>query len=84
MATMTVVLTEATPLNGCMYVLPGSHEVGRTNPRWDDLTAYKLWVAKTGRYKGVHEKVPRAATDCRRRPRHGGDLPLQPIARVRT
>ena len=51
MTTMTVMLTEATPMNGCMYVLPGSHEVGRTNPRWDDSTAYNLWAATPGDMK---------------------------------
>ena len=30
MVTVTVVLTEASPINGCMYVLPGSHKQGRS------------------------------------------------------
>ena len=46
MTTMTVMLTEASEFNGCMYVLPSSHKVGRTDPRWDDSTAYKLWAAR--------------------------------------
>ena len=58
MTTMTVVLTEATPLNGCMYVLPGSHKQGRSDPRWDDSTAYKLWVAKTPDMKSYMQRFP--------------------------
>ena len=58
MATMTVVLTEATPINGCMYVLPGSHRYGRSDPRWDDSTAYNLWVAKTSDMKKYFKEFP--------------------------
>ena len=58
MTTMTVVLTEATPLNGCMYVLPGSHKQGRSTPRWDDSTAYKLWVAQTSDMKKYMKEFP--------------------------
>ena len=58
MATMTVVLTEATPLNGCMYVLPGSHKEGRSDPRRDESTAYKLWVAKTPDMREYMKKYP--------------------------
>ena len=58
MVTVTVVLTEASPINGCMYVLPGSHKQGRSSPRWDDSTAYKLWVAKTPDMKDYMKKFP--------------------------
>ena len=58
MVTVTVVLTEASPINGCMYVLPGSHKQGRSDPRWDDSTAYKLWVAKTPDMKEYMKKFP--------------------------
>ena len=58
MVTVTVVLTEASPINGCMYVLPGSHKQGRSSPRWDDSTAYKLWVAKTPDMKEYMKKFP--------------------------
>ena len=59
MTTMTVVLTEATPLNGCMYVLPGSHKQGRSIPRWDDTTAYNLWVAQTSDMKKYMKQFPK-------------------------
>jgi ectoine hydroxylase len=59
MATMTVVLTEASELNGCMYVLPGSHKEGRSDPRWDDSTAYNLWVAKTPDMKEYMQRFPK-------------------------
>ena len=58
MVTVTVVLTEASPINGCMYVLPGSHKQGRSDPRWDDSTAYKLWVAKTSDMKEYMKSSP--------------------------
>ena len=58
MATMTVVLTEATPLNGCMYVLPGSHKDGRSDPRLDESTAYKLLVTKTSDMKDYMKRLP--------------------------
>lgn len=58
MATMTVVLTEATALNGCMYVLPGSHKLGRSDPRRDESTSYKLWVAKTADMKEYMKQFP--------------------------
>ena len=46
MVTVTVVLTEPAPsMAVCMYFR--SHKQGRSDPRWDDSTAYKLWVAKT-------------------------------------
>ena len=46
MATVTVLLSDANPFNGCLFVVPGSHVVGRSDPYWDDSTAYKLWAVK--------------------------------------
>ncbi|MBT6273356.1 MAG: phytanoyl-CoA dioxygenase [Chromatiales bacterium] len=44
--TVMVMLDDATEMNGCLYMLPGSHRDGRTNPYWDDSTAYKLWAVQ--------------------------------------
>ena len=44
LTTMAVMLDEATELNGCLYLLPGSHHEGRHQPYWDDSTAYSLWA----------------------------------------
>ena len=44
MATVMVMLDDATELGGCLYFLPGSHRRGRLEPRWDESTAYKLYA----------------------------------------
>ena len=45
MATMMVMLDEATEMGGCLYFLPGSHRRGRVEPVWDDKTSsYGTWV----------------------------------------
>jgi ectoine hydroxylase len=46
MLTVMVMLDDATQLNGCLYLLPGSHRDGRTDPYFDTSTAYKLWAVK--------------------------------------
>ena len=43
MATMMVMLDEATEMAGCLYLLPGSHRWGRTEAYLDTSTAYRLW-----------------------------------------
>ena len=44
LTTMVVMLDEATEFNGCLYLLPSSHNEGRHQPYWDESTAYKLWA----------------------------------------
>lgn len=44
MATVAVLLNDATEFSGCLHLLPGSHLEGRRNPYWDDKSAYKLWA----------------------------------------
>ncbi len=44
LATMTVLLDDATEFNGCLYLLPGSHRDGRQTARYDESTPYKLWA----------------------------------------
>ena len=45
MATMMIMLDEATEMGGCLYFLPGSHRYGRVEPVWDDQTSsYGTWV----------------------------------------
>lgn len=58
MATLTILMTEATEFNGCLYVLPGSHAEGRSDPYWDDKTAYKLWAAKPSDMKAYLKRFP--------------------------
>lgn len=58
MTTMTIVLTEASEFNGCLYVLPGSHKDGRSDPYFDDSTAYKLWAAKPTDMQAYMKRFP--------------------------
>lgn len=58
MATMTVMLTEATEFNGCLYLVPGSHRQGRSDPYWDDKTAYKLWAVKPRDMRACLKRSP--------------------------
>jgi ectoine hydroxylase len=44
LATFMVALDDASELNGCLYLLPGSHRGGRADPYFDTSTAYKLWA----------------------------------------
>ncbi len=39
-----LMLDPAGESNGCLYLIPGSHKLGRVDPVWDDQTAYRLWV----------------------------------------
>ena len=43
MATLMVMLDDATEISGCLYLLPGSHRWGRTDAYLDTSTAYRLW-----------------------------------------
>ena len=47
MVTVLVMLHEATPINGCLYFIPGSHKLNRLDPYYDTSTAYRLWAADT-------------------------------------
>jgi ectoine hydroxylase len=49
LATMMVMLDEATQIGGCLYFLPGSHKLGRFDPYFDDSTAYKFWATPSER-----------------------------------
>jgi ectoine hydroxylase len=44
MATVMVMLDDASELSGCLYMLPGSHKWGRADAVFDGSTAYKLWA----------------------------------------
>jgi ectoine hydroxylase len=44
LVTFMVALDEANEMNGCLYLLPGSHRAGRADTYWDTSTAYKLWA----------------------------------------
>ena len=53
LTTMLVMLEDTTHLSGCLYFLPGTHHMGRVNPRLDESTAYKLWAMPVEEMKQV-------------------------------
>jgi len=44
MATFAVMLTDSVEMNGALYVIPGSHKLGRIDPYYDESTSYKFWA----------------------------------------
>ena len=44
MATFAVMLTDSVEMNGALYVIPGSHKLGRIEPYYDEATSYKFWA----------------------------------------
>jgi ectoine hydroxylase len=58
MATMMVMLDEATELGGCLYMLPGSHTDGRFTPYYDESTAYKFWATPAAQVKARMAGAP--------------------------
>ncbi|MBT5107435.1 MAG: phytanoyl-CoA dioxygenase [Rhodospirillaceae bacterium] len=58
MATLAVLLDDATEFSGCLHLLPGSHREGRKDPYWDDKTAYKLWAVGPTAMKDMIKRYP--------------------------
>jgi ectoine hydroxylase len=58
LATMMVMLEEATELSGCLYFLPGTHKMGRIEPYFDESTAYKFMAAPPERMKEILASHP--------------------------
>lgn len=58
MATMMVMLDEATEIGGCLYMLPGSHTDGRFDPYYDESTVYKFWATPAERVKAQMADAP--------------------------
>lgn len=56
MATMMIMLHDATPANGCLYFLPGSHQAHRVDPYFDTSTAYKLWAVGPERMRELMQR----------------------------
>jgi ectoine hydroxylase len=56
LATMVVLLDDATEFSGCLYLLPGSHREGRKAAYWDESTSYKLWAVGP---KAVRDMIAR-------------------------
>ena len=58
LATMLVMLEEATELSGCLYFLPGTHKLGRLEPYFDESTAYKFMAAPPELMKDILASRP--------------------------
>ncbi len=58
LATMAVLLSDASDFNGCLYLLPGSHAEGRKNPYFDESTAYKLWAVGPTAMRDMIQRYP--------------------------
>src|SRR2546422_5254177 len=44
MGTFAVMMTDSVEMNGALYVVPGSHKLGRIDPYYDENTSYKFWA----------------------------------------
>jgi ectoine hydroxylase len=58
LATFMIALDDASEINGCLYLLPGSHRPGRVDPYFDSSTAYKLWAVPPERVKAAMATCP--------------------------
>jgi ectoine hydroxylase len=58
MATFSVMLTDSTEMNGALYIIPGSHKLGRIEPHYDDTTSYKFWAIPKQRMIEVLKSSP--------------------------
>lgn len=58
LATVLVMLEEATEMSGCLYFLPGTHKIGRIEPYLDESTAYKLMATPPERMKEILASYP--------------------------
>ena len=44
MATFNLMMTDTTEMGGALYIVPGSHKLGRIEPVYDEQTSYKFWA----------------------------------------
>ena len=58
LATMVVLLDDATEFGGCLYLLPGSHCKGRKTARYDETTPYKLWAVGPDAMRAMIARCP--------------------------
>lgn len=60
LVTSTVLLDEATEQNGCLYIVPGSHKLGRQEPYADEeTTSYKQWTIERERLVELLDQLPK-------------------------
>ncbi len=57
--TFMISLEEATEMNGCLYLVPGSHKLGRQEPYADEeTTSYKQWTIDRERLLEILDSSP--------------------------
>src|SRR5687768_1549522 len=58
MATFNVMMTDTTEMGGALYLIPGSHKLGRIEPVYDESTSYKFWAMPKQRMIEVLKSSP--------------------------
>ena len=58
MATFNVTMTDTSEMGGGLYIIPGSHKLGRIEPFFDESTAYKFWAIPKQRMIDVLKSSP--------------------------
>jgi ectoine hydroxylase len=58
MATFNVMMTDTTEMGGALYLIPGSHKLGRIEPVWDESTSYKFWAMPKQRMIEILKSSP--------------------------
>ncbi|HTE81225.1 MAG TPA: phytanoyl-CoA dioxygenase family protein [Reyranella sp.] len=58
MATFNVMMTDTTEMGGALYLIPGSHKLGRIEPVYDESTSYKFWAMPKQRMIEILKSSP--------------------------
>jgi ectoine hydroxylase len=58
MATFNLMMTDTTEMGGALYLIPGSHKLGRIEPVYDESTAYKFWAMPRQRMIEILKSSP--------------------------
>jgi len=58
MATFNVMMTDTTEMGGALYLIPGSHKLGRIEPVYDESTSYKFWAMPRQRMIDILRSSP--------------------------
>jgi ectoine hydroxylase len=56
--TALVMLDEPTPMNGCLYFIPGSHKEGSLEPEFNDATGYRFYVTPREKLLEIMARSP--------------------------
>src|SRR5687768_1472341 len=59
MATFNVMMTDTNEMGGALYLIPGSHKLGRIEPVYDESTSYKFWAMPKQRMIEILKSSPK-------------------------